>query len=178
MAKPSTLWPVPTQPEKGGRIVPAESNLPPKPGNADTLKPSLRRINKEREAKHDVFGTEEQIKTQEEMLDQDDTGPSISEEADAESDRPGNFKKELESYGLDHWEPNPPKIMMEDPNAHPLELRSQIQMYATTEYVKPYLLEEYQGYNYLRPQATYSSARISYPPKLARKSPASLYHRR
>ncbi len=33
------------------------------------------------------------------------------------------------------WEPKPPKVLMEDPNATPLELRSQIQLYATTEFV-------------------------------------------
>ena len=134
LAKPSTLWPVPTQPEKGGRIVPTESNLPPKPGHADTLKPSPSRINKEKEASHNV--SEEQIKTQEEMLKDADSEPSIGEDAGSESDRPGKIEKELENHGLDHWEPNPPKIMMENPNTRPLELRSQIQMYATTEYVK------------------------------------------
>ncbi|KJA29849.1 hypothetical protein HYPSUDRAFT_31857 [Hypholoma sublateritium FD-334 SS-4] len=133
LAKPSTLWPVPTQPEKGGRIVPTESNLPPKPGNADTLKPSLSRISKEKEAEHDTSTTEEKIKAQEEMLKEDDTESFISEKVISGSDRPGKIEEELENHGLDHWEPNPPKIMMEDPNAHPLELRSQIQMYATTE---------------------------------------------
>lgn len=33
------------------------------------------------------------------------------------------------------WKPKPSKVVMEDPNAEPLELLSQIQMYATTEYV-------------------------------------------
>jgi hypothetical protein len=31
------------------------------------------------------------------------------------------------------WEPKPPKVLMEDPQATPLELRSQIQLYATNE---------------------------------------------
>ncbi|CDO68138.1 hypothetical protein BN946_scf185003.g10 [Trametes cinnabarina] len=34
---------------------------------------------------------------------------------------------------MDYWEPKPPKVLMEDPNATPLELRAQIQLYATTE---------------------------------------------
>ena len=33
----------------------------------------------------------------------------------------------------DRWEPMPPKVLMDDPKAVPLELRSQIQLYATNE---------------------------------------------
>ena len=36
-------------------------------------------------------------------------------------------------YDPDFWEPKPPKVLMNDPNARPLELRSQIQLYATNE---------------------------------------------
>ena len=35
---------------------------------------------------------------------------------------------------LSFWEPKPPKVLMEDPNEQPLELRSQIQLYAMNEY--------------------------------------------
>jgi hypothetical protein len=38
-----------------------------------------------------------------------------------------------EDYDVDHWEPRPPKVQMNDPNAVPLELHAQIQLYATTE---------------------------------------------
>lgn len=34
---------------------------------------------------------------------------------------------------LSFWEPKPPKVLMEDPNEQPLELRSQIQLYAMNE---------------------------------------------
>jgi hypothetical protein len=34
---------------------------------------------------------------------------------------------------IDLWEPKPPKVLMDNPNAVPLELRTQIQHYATTE---------------------------------------------
>lgn len=40
---------------------------------------------------------------------------------------------------LESWEPKPPKVLMENPHVVPLELRSQIQMYATTEYALYYL---------------------------------------
>ena len=33
------------------------------------------------------------------------------------------------------WDPQPPKVLMEDPDAIPLELLTQIQLYATNEYV-------------------------------------------
>lgn len=38
-----------------------------------------------------------------------------------------------DDYDIDFWEPKPPKVLMENNNAVPLELRSQIQLYATTE---------------------------------------------
>ncbi len=42
----------------------------------------------------------------------------------------------LDDLGIEHWEPKPPKILMENPNAIPLELHSQMQMYASTEWVE------------------------------------------
>jgi hypothetical protein len=39
------------------------------------------------------------------------------------------------TYDIDFWEPKPPKVLMDDPAAVPLELRLQIQLYATTESV-------------------------------------------
>lgn len=32
------------------------------------------------------------------------------------------------------WEPKPPKVLMKDAEAQPLELKGQIQLYATNEY--------------------------------------------
>lgn len=34
---------------------------------------------------------------------------------------------------LSFWEPKPPKVLMKNPNDTPLELRGQIQLYATNE---------------------------------------------
>ncbi|KZT72544.1 alpha/beta-hydrolase [Daedalea quercina L-15889] len=46
-------------------------------------------------------------------------------------------KQVQDHSGLDYdsgfWEPKPPKVLMDDPHARPLELRSQIQLYATNE---------------------------------------------
>jgi hypothetical protein len=38
----------------------------------------------------------------------------------------------LEDF-VDRWQPKPPKVLMENADDTPLELRSQIQLYATTE---------------------------------------------
>ncbi|KAJ3518062.1 hypothetical protein NLJ89_g103 [Agrocybe chaxingu] len=63
------------------------------------------------------------VQTQQEMLD----NPSSEKE-----DKP-ETQGTSETSQLEEWEPKPPKVLMEDPNATPLELRSQIQMYAATE---------------------------------------------
>ncbi|KAI9066431.1 alpha/beta-hydrolase [Trametes sanguinea] len=49
---------------------------------------------------------------------------------DPQGDKEANAEYESD---MDYWEPKPPKVLMEDPNATPLELRAQIQLYATTE---------------------------------------------
>ena len=144
LAKPSTLWPIPTIPEDGGRVCTTVSNEPPEPGKADTLKPSPARV--EREEESEVYGPGERIKSQHEMLD--DSKPKHIQ-TDVDSGKGGEIDREaspttkadkldqaLEEHDLDHWEPKPPKVLMENPNATPLELRSQIQMYASTEYVE------------------------------------------
>ncbi|KAF8195687.1 alpha/beta-hydrolase [Mycena galopus ATCC 62051] len=41
--------------------------------------------------------------------------------------------QDLDDYDVEHWEPRPPKVQMHDPDATPLELHAQIQLYATTE---------------------------------------------
>ncbi|KAJ7180300.1 alpha beta-hydrolase [Mycena crocata] len=108
LAKPSTLWPVDPLPAKDGRVVVTKNDPPPEPGHADQLLPTKARVKEE-------SGAENQ--------NDDATGsPSGSEEI-ADSD----------DYDVDRWEPRPPKVQMNDPNAVPLELRSQIQLYATTE---------------------------------------------
>jgi len=70
------------------------------------------------------------------MMDRDNKGPPTP---DANPRRTSNEAQILEDVDdgqnskIDHWEPKPPKILMENPNATPLELRSQIQMYTSTE---------------------------------------------
>lgn len=64
--------------------------------------------------------------------DESSQGTSSS---DAGSSTNGQDVKQDPNYdaAIDFWEPKPPKVFMDDPNAKPLELRSQIQLYATNE---------------------------------------------
>lgn len=135
---------MPTVPEKGDRIVNAVTNEPPKPGEADTLKPSRERLER---PERDRIGPGEPVKTQEEML-QDSSGPSSPSKSGSSNNTstplpaesiPTSEEPEKDDLQeeIDNWEPKPPKILRKNPNLIPLEARSQIQMYATTEYVVP-----------------------------------------
>ncbi|KAF8914168.1 Alpha/Beta hydrolase protein [Gymnopilus junonius] len=136
--KHSTLWPVPTMPDAGDRIIDAVTNEPPKPGDADTLKPSLERLGR---PEGEVYGPGEPAKTQQEMLE--DSGSSNPTKSGTSGDTvssnsiPTNEEamKEGIQEDIDQWEPKPPKVLRSNPDSIPLELRSQIQMYAATEHL-------------------------------------------
>jgi hypothetical protein len=115
LAKPSTLWPIDLQPPEGGRVVPTSSDPPPKPGMPDTLRPNPERLNESGDKRHDM--------NQDEMLQ----AHTPEWEAAAGDDTTLKRSESLQ------WEPRPPKVRMKDPKATPVELRSQIQLYATTE---------------------------------------------
>ncbi|KAE9410143.1 alpha/beta-hydrolase [Gymnopus androsaceus JB14] len=138
LAKPSTLWPVDLIPPEGGRVGPTHSSPPPDPGHADTLLPTQERIQKD-QAEDNVDPI---VQSQESMLEQDKgSSPSTltsqasgkSKAVDAEESTEATPKQPADDHDIDLWEPKPPKVLMEDPDAVPLELRSQIQQYATTE---------------------------------------------
>lgn len=138
--------------------MPATSNLPPKPGDADTLRPNKstlqERTNKSSESSPATNG---KIQSQEEMLgnnepigDRDGSAGAASEGENGDmhggqvnhSKDPGSSSVSANGqgddsapYDIDQWEPKPPKVFMENPEAVPLELHSQIQLYATTESV-------------------------------------------
>ncbi|KAI0921632.1 hypothetical protein AcW2_006545 [Taiwanofungus camphoratus] len=156
--KPSTLWPVQARPEGGrARVIPTGTNPPPKPGHADTLRPSSDRLadqveerleasNERDEEVHaaDLTENPSAINSQQEMLaENSDKSPSGSKGRAGcmNKNLPArNSKTQFEDGGadpgdaaLDFWEPKPPKVLMDDPKEKPLELRSQIQIYATTE---------------------------------------------
>ncbi|PPR04039.1 hypothetical protein CVT24_010614 [Panaeolus cyanescens] len=146
LAKPSTLWPVPPNVPDGGRVCTASSNAPPKPGDTDTLKPEpdrLARREGDLEKRTEDPGTA--IKSQSEMLSDAPNEDEIvvdkrsnpiprgdtrlsNDSSQSSSSRQSDLDEDLE-----RWEPKPPKVLMKSPEAIPLELRSQIQMYAPTE---------------------------------------------
>ncbi|KAJ3576185.1 hypothetical protein NP233_g603 [Leucocoprinus birnbaumii] len=146
ISKPSTLWPPDLLPPEGGRIASTTTNPPPTPGDADTLKPSADRL--------DISATEQAglrsdrpLQTQEEMLELEKS-PSTAADVDDAGGlvTSGSSKSELEPLNPDNYELKPPKILMQDPQATPLELRSQIQLYATTEQLThPLVSPVFQG---------------------------------
>ncbi|KAJ6539532.1 Alpha/Beta hydrolase protein [Mycena capillaripes] len=111
LAKPSTLWPVDSLPTKDGRVGPTKNDPPPDPGHADQLRPTKARVEEE---------------TENTAIEHSDTPAS--------SVRAGSVElADSDDFDIDYWEPRPPKVQMNDPNAVPLELHAQIQLYATTE---------------------------------------------
>ncbi|KAJ2931623.1 hypothetical protein H1R20_g5347, partial [Candolleomyces eurysporus] len=151
LAKPSVLWPLDPCP-KTARIIRSETNPPPKPGEADTLKPSPERVEIAKSGT-DIPGEGLAVETQEEMLEKySSTAPytlpspqmtdssmaeknASSESSSSSSEmggRAGHNKAETQATPAG-WEAKPAKILMENDIESPLELRCQIQLYATTE---------------------------------------------
>ncbi|KAK0468142.1 uncharacterized protein EV420DRAFT_1503082 [Desarmillaria tabescens] len=119
LAKPSTLWPVDLLPPKDGRVQPAKSEPPPEAGHADILKPSAARLQLEQRKKENAQSSS--------LKNVHATETSVT------SDQ-GRHRDDLPK-GILHgdFQPKPPKVLMDDKNDFPLELKSQIQLYATTE---------------------------------------------
>ncbi|RPD66751.1 alpha/beta-hydrolase [Lentinus tigrinus ALCF2SS1-7] len=142
--KPSPLWPVHVKPEGGyTRVVPTQTNPPPQPGHADKLKPDagevadqinqrLRQTFERGEEVHsaDLKDFPDGAPPQREMQEQDCVD---AENAATLTDTPEPSQDLDTDAAFEFWEPKPPKVLMQDPNTTPLELRAQIQLYATTE---------------------------------------------
>ena len=144
------MWPIhPIPPNGEPRAIPTKTNPPPGPGHADTLRPSKERLASQVEERMDKSVEEERpvgagdleednVKSQKAMLrednDEKDNMPQPSAETSSASSQVG-IRDDDPNYedALSFWEPKPPKVLMDDPNATPLELRSQIQIYATNE---------------------------------------------
>ncbi|KAK0206338.1 hypothetical protein DFS33DRAFT_1372681 [Desarmillaria ectypa] len=118
LAKPSTLWPVDLLPPKDGRVQPIKSKPSPEPGHTDILKPSTSRLQHEQRNK--------------EILQSDALNGHAAETSAPLDQRrhQDDLPKEI-LHG--DFQPKPPKVLMDNRNVIPLELKSQIQMYATTE---------------------------------------------
>lgn len=141
--KPSPIWPVHPQPKnEHARVVPTRTNPPPQPGHADTLRPSKERLADQVDAREEASAREnpvpsrdlrdEGVQSQAEMMDNSDKEKSSPKGSHASSATIREDDPEYED-ALSYWEPKPPKVLMKDPNEQPLELRSQIQIYATNE---------------------------------------------
>lgn len=135
----------PNTPE-GGRVCPASSNAPPKPGDADTLKPDPDRLSRrEGDLQKLTEDPGTTVENQSEMLSngprEDDlpVGNGHGDIHPAGRDESANNSRTSDASNNEEdfyrWEPKPPKVLMKDPDTIPLELRSQIQMYAATEQV-------------------------------------------
>ncbi|KAJ6515694.1 Alpha/Beta hydrolase protein [Mycena sanguinolenta] len=109
LAKPSTLWPVDPLPTRDGRVGRTQHDPPPEVGHADQLKPTKVRV-------------EEEITAAATPKDNETSTPTSYSQSD-----------HSDHHELEYREPKPPKVQMRDPNATPLELHGQIQLYATTE---------------------------------------------
>ena len=121
--KPSLVWPIDVLPGPGGRLAPSptETLPPPPPGHADTLQPSPEHV-RTRPIRQRTQASDSQ-------------GDPLSHSVDERGKKGALSNAVSVSTRIleEEWVPNPPKILMEDSSATPLELRSQIQMYATNE---------------------------------------------
>ncbi len=127
---------------------------PPEPGHADTLKPDQQRLSDAQDGDEIAIGVpqsemfaqskqDEMKQTENPQLESGNDDQLNGQEqthaessANVDSGKPPTTALSLESDVLgpnESWEPKPPKVFMEDPDATPLELRSQIQHYATNE---------------------------------------------
>lgn len=99
---------------------PAQDSSGPNPGQVDTLQPRLERISENN-------GDMDDKRTNHKSFSDDLKKPFAVQE--------GNDFRLPDPDDLDLWEPHPPKVLMNDPRDPPLELHSQIQLYATNESV-------------------------------------------
>lgn len=142
-------------------MLPTRTKPPPQPGHADKLKPSAqeaegRIIERLRQGKKrgnegslphasELDDDPTRIPTQTEMQQAQDDVDVLARHGDhsawmteahpSDAESRDSAAKYSNDVALEFWEPKPPKVLMEDPNATPWELRAQIQLYATTEYV-------------------------------------------
>jgi len=148
--KPSVTWPIQSQPNRN--VVTARANPPPIRGDAGEPKPSStgdnvsESISKE-PLPHEKGTTEASMMVLTGTIESPDWMDAVNKEIDraggveVESpttvERPSSWPK-LESPDSNHGSAEGhrlevPKVLMQDPGEVPLELQSQIQIYATNE---------------------------------------------
>ncbi len=136
------------------RAVPTQTDPPPQPGHADKLKPDAgevadqasQRLEQSIQRGEEVHSADlkdypDGAPSQQEMQEKGGVDAPTGGTTPVDTARSSPESKHENDHdldpdiSLDMWEPKPPKVLMLDPNATPLELRAQIQLYATTEYV-------------------------------------------
>ena len=117
------------------------TNPPPIPGHADETKPSSKRDHIVEALPQEPL-TSGEVLSQASMMDLADIAESSHwvDSVNAEIDRAGGMQAELppdtssvRPHSVEEHEPKPPKVLMQNPNDVPLELQSQIQIYAMNE---------------------------------------------
>ncbi|KAI0082430.1 alpha/beta-hydrolase [Panus rudis PR-1116 ss-1] len=138
--KPSPLWPIASR-QEDGRAQRTRTNLPPDPGYADTLRPSMGRLseqiekrlersNQEGRSVHTGELSETNVGSQADMLRRAPTTNDRTSPPHTSNSAEGDPNYDL---AVNYWEPKPPKVLMNNHQETPLELRAQIQLYATNE---------------------------------------------
>ena len=124
-------------------VTSTETNPPPIPGHADETKPSTKRDHVAEALPQEPLPQDE-VPSQASMMVLADIVESSDwvDTVNTEIDRAGRIyaeplpMTETSSGGphsTEEHEPKPPKVLMENPGDVPLELQSQIQIYATNE---------------------------------------------
>ncbi|KAF9453039.1 alpha/beta-hydrolase [Macrolepiota fuliginosa MF-IS2] len=151
--KPSTLWPIDIFPPEGGRISRTGSNPPPSPGG----EAEPQRHSKASATGKDKHRLVQPLETQEGMLSQGHRSPpnvagtpfeSVQNSLPSTAPAAGPPLTPLPGspQRTSVCELEPPKILLQDSGAVPLEFRSQIQLYATTEQLThPLVSPAFQG---------------------------------
>lgn len=132
------------------RVSTAKSSPPPVPGHADTLEPGPERV--KRSLGRNTGDSGEDAPSQAEMFEgmsdyerrngvpspthnRDTSSTAASDNNKGKSTSRDKLSDEEMEDLVDRWQPKPPKVLMDNPEDTPLELRSQIQLYAATECV-------------------------------------------
>ena len=124
-------------------VTATESNPPPIPGHADETKPSLKR-DRVADAVPQEPLPKDDVPSQGSMMILADIveSPDWVDDVNTEMDRASGIQVEprtateassVRTRFIEEHEPKPPKVLMENPDDVPLELQSQIQIYATNE---------------------------------------------
>lgn len=139
--KHSVTWPILSQ--MSPTVTTTASNPPPIPGHADETKPSLKRDLVSDAVPQEPLPQDE-VPSQASMVMLGDIIESSGwvDDVNTEIGRASGIQVEpqtttdVSSIGtafIEAHEPKPPKVLMENPDDVPLELQSQIQIYATNE---------------------------------------------